>query len=186
MERRKILLGSGAALATVFAGCSSSETDEPRSGDTDEIDGDDSDTDGDGGDDQDDADATDEDTTDETDGEDAPEEIPGFEEEAVEADGDLVSITDVARDDETVTVLAETDTLDEDELQAELEAVGLAFVDAIVDIEAFAAEITTIPWHIKFNDNNIASFHIEVDWITAYKNGELSEDELVEQILETV
>lgn len=201
MERRKILLGSGAAIATALAGCSSTETDDRRSDDesddttesfgddTDDADGSEDDengqddTEGEG--DADDVSEDDQDDADESDAEDSQEQIPGFDEAAFEANTDDVSVTNVERDDASVTVVAEADGLDEDELNAELESGALAFADSIDDAEAFTEEIDAVPWHINYDGFNIAIFEIESEWLVAYANGEISEDELEERILET-
>ncbi|WP_306052055.1 hypothetical protein [Natronococcus wangiae] len=199
MDRRNVLLGSGAAFAAVLAGCSSTETDDPKLDEADDTtepldDGDDSGETDDGNaesdrdeTDEEDADEAsgDEREVDEADDEDVREEIPGFEATEFEADSDSVSVTDVTRDDDAVTVLTEVDTLDEDELDAGLESGVLAFVDAMADVEAFAAEINTVPWHVDYNGFNVAIFHIEAEWLVEYANGEISEDELEERILET-
>ncbi|MFC4440179.1 MULTISPECIES: hypothetical protein [Natrialbaceae] len=200
MERRKILLGSGAAIATALAGCSSTETDDPRSDDEsddttesfgDDTDGADGSEDGENGQDdtegEGDADDVSEDDqgADESDGEDSQEQIPGFNRAEFETSTDDVSVTNVTRDDASVTVVAEADELDEDELNAELESGVLAFADSIDDAEAFTEEIDAVPWHINYNGFNVAVFEIESEWIVEYANGEISEDELEERILET-
>lgn len=202
MERRKILLGSGAAIATVLAGCSSTDTDNPQSDDqsddttesfgddTGDADGDEDDENGqdvtEGEDDGDDVSEDDPDDTDGSDDEDSQETIPGFDEAEFEANTDDVSVTNVARDDASVTVVTEADTLDEDELNAELESGVLAFADSIDDADAFTEEIDAVPWHLNYNGFNVAVFEIESEWIVEYANGELSEEELEERVLETV
>lgn len=218
MERRKLLLGSGAALATVLAGCSSTETDgspsdnSPSDGsDPDSANGTDDEGAGDDGDENDPGhdhdhdengdekdkkkkgDGTDEegdqdDEGDEDDGEDADEKdtIPGFDEDAFEFDSAFVSITDVTRDGDELFIHADTQTTDENELYDDLEPLADSFQAAVVDPQAFAAAINTVHLRIDHYGNTVATFRIEVDWIIAYLNGELTVDELIELILETV
>lgn len=184
MNRRTILLGAGVALTTTIAGCGSADgedTDEPD--DADELD--DSIED-----DTDDADDT---TTDEFPGEEdeddeddpAEDRIPGFEDDSFAVDSDDVSIGAVTRDDETVTVRIEAHTLDRGALEDDLEDAGRAFVDAIDDVDEFTAAVSTVEWDVVYGGDELADFHIESEWLEAHEAGELSEDELLDRILET-
>jgi hypothetical protein len=184
MNRQTILLGAGAALTTTIAGCGSADgesTDEPD--DADEMD--DSLED-----DSDDADDT---PTDELPGEDEDDEdddpvedrIPGFEGDSFAVDSDDVSIGAVTRDDETVTVRMEAHTLDQEALEDDLEEAGRSFVGAIDDVDEFTAAVSTVEWDVEHGGTGLADFHIESEWLEAHEAGDLSEDDLLDRILET-
>ena len=99
MERRKILLGSGTALATVLAGCSSDETGSD-SNDNDES------TDGETGDNGDSSDETD---------------VPGLDRDKLKLDSEKITIKDVSKDGDTVDIVATTTTTDPETLAAALD-----------------------------------------------------------------
>lgn len=166
MERRKILLGSGAALATVLAGCSSDETgDDSESNDDD----DESLNDGDDG-------------SDETDDK---NEIPGLDRDKLKVDSDKLSIKDVNKDDDTVDVVVTTTTTDPEMLRAELQSLGETIAAAITDPEAFASEVNSVTWVLESDGAKVMSFYVDVQWALAYINDEMSEDEFVETVLAT-
>ncbi|ELY68082.1 hypothetical protein [Natrinema versiforme] len=165
MERRKILLGSGAALATVLAGCSSDETGD----DSDSNDDDESLNDGDDG-----SDETDDKT-----------EIPGLDRDKLNVDSDKLSIKDVNKDDDTVDVVATTTTTDPETLRTELQSLGETIAAAITDSEKFAAEVNSVTWVLESDGAKVMSFYVDVQWALAYINDEMSEDEFVETVLET-
>ncbi|WP_226480467.1 hypothetical protein [Natrinema amylolyticum] len=170
MERRKILLGSGAALATVLAGCSSDETDDDSESDTDDSEP----LNDDGGGDTDDTDDTDDKTA-----------IPGLDRDKLKIDSDKLSIKDVNKDDDEIDVVATTTTTDPETLQAELESLGETIAAAITDSEKFAAEINSVTWVLEQDGAKVMSFYVDVQWALAYINDEMSEDEFVETILAT-
>lgn len=187
MNRRTILFGAGVALTTTIAGCGSADgedTDEPD--DADELD--DSLED-----DSDDADADDtptdelpgEDDEDDEDDDPAEDRIPGFDDDSFAVDSDDVSIGAVTRDGETVTVRMEAHTLDQGALEDDIEDAGRAFVGAIDDVDEFSGAISTVEWDVVYGGNELADFHIESEWLEAHEAGELSEDELLDRILET-
>ncbi|RQH03284.1 hypothetical protein [Natrarchaeobius oligotrophus] len=168
MERRKILLGSGAALATVLAGCSSTETGE-------EIDDDDDGDDGyDGGDDGDDG-------YDDGDGDD---DIPGFDGD-VETGSEKVTITQVEREGNSIGVVVQTETTDTDELYAELEEVAHDLAYAISDPDRFKDEVETIELYLERDGAHVLGLFVDVGWALDYLEGEISRDELAKKVLET-
>ncbi|MBZ6494305.1 hypothetical protein [Natrinema longum] len=169
MERRKILLGSGAALATVLAGCSSDET-----GDDSDPNDDDESLNDDGGD---DTDGTD-------DGDDEPE-VPGLDRDKLKFDSDKLSIKDVNKDGDEVDIVATTTTTDPETLAAELESLGETIAAAITDPDAFKAAIKSVTWVLENDGAKVMSFYVDVQWAIAYINDEMSEDEFVETVLET-
>ncbi|ELY54555.1 hypothetical protein C491_18174 [Natronococcus amylolyticus DSM 10524] len=190
MNRRKILLGAGAALTTTIAGCGSAdgeESDEPN--DADEMD----DT---LEDDSDDADDTPTDELSEEDGEDDEDDedenddpvedrIPGFEDDSFTIDSDEISLKEVTRDDETVTVRMEAHSLDQEALEDDLEDAGRAFVGAIDDVDEFTGTVSTVEWDVEHGGTSLADFYIESEWLEAYEAEELSEDELLDRIIDT-
>ncbi|AFO57421.1 MULTISPECIES: hypothetical protein [unclassified Natrinema] len=173
MERRKILLGSGAALATVLAGCSSDETDDDSASDSD---GDESLAD-DGGDET--------DGTDGTDGTDDGTEIPGLDSDKLTLDSTKISIKDVNKDGDEIDIIATTTTTDPETLTAELESLGRTLTAAITDAEKFAAAINSISWMLEKDGAKVMSFYVDVKWALAYINDEMNEDEFVENVLDT-
>ncbi|WP_254768048.1 hypothetical protein [Salinilacihabitans rarus] len=171
MERRKILLGSGAVFATVLAGCSSADGDEENDGD----DGGDGTT-GDGG------DGT---TGDGGDGSD--HDIPGFTEKELSLEEHHVEVKRVKRDGNAVEVVVSTTILSEEELEAELEELSTAIAEAIEDPDAFVNAIDVVYGTIIDADGNeLATFHVEVAWAIAYLNGEMTAEEFANRVLETV
>lgn len=187
MERRKILLGSGTVLATVLAGCSSSETDDPKSDDSDDDtfgNTDDKNGKDENGDDKKD-DKKDDGKTDDENGKDDHQKIPGFKKGKIELDSDLLSIKDIKRDGRKLFVVIDTKTLDENKLAAELEHLANTHADAVVDPEKFAAEIDTVYWYIEHEKKLVTSFYVEVKWLIAYQKGKLSQEELLDKIAAT-
>ncbi|MFD1563573.1 hypothetical protein ACFR99_08430 [Haloarchaeobius amylolyticus] len=166
MERRKILLGSGAALATVLAGCSSDETGSDSNNDDDEPLNDTNGDNGDG-DDSDDAD------------------VPGLDRDKLELDSEKISIEEVNKDGDTVDIVATTTTTDPETLAAELQSLGETVAAAITDPEAFKAEINSVTWVLENDGAMVMSFYIDVQWAIAYINDEMSEDEFVQTVLDT-
>ncbi|WP_394739975.1 hypothetical protein [Natronococcus roseus] len=189
MNRRKILLGAGAALTTTIAGCGSADGEEPdEPDDADEMD----DTLEDENDDADDTPADElpgedgEDDEDEDENDDPVEDrIPGFEGDSFTVDSDEVSLEEVTRDGETVTVRMEAHTLDQEALEDDLEDAGRAFVGAIDDVDEFTGTVSTVEWDVEHGGTGLADFYIESEWLEAYEADELSEDELLDRIIET-
>ncbi|WP_222920447.1 hypothetical protein [Natrinema sp. SYSU A 869] len=170
MERRKILLGSGAALATVLAGCSSDETDDDSNPEND----DDESLSDDGGDDTGDTDETDDKT-----------DIPGLDRDKLKVGSDKMSIKDVNKDGDEIDVVATTTTTDPETLRAELQSLGNTIAAAITDSEKFAANINSVTWVLEQDGAKVMSFYVDVKWALAYINDEMSEDEFVETVLAT-
>lgn len=176
MERRKILLGSGAALATVLAGCSSDETgDESNSGNGN---GDDEPLSDDG--------TNDTDGTNGTNGSDGKADVPGLEPSKLTLDSEKLSIEDVNKDGDEVDVVATTTTTDPETLLADLESIGSEMAPAITDPEAFAAAVDSVTWVVEHDGAKVMSFYVDVQWALAFINDEIDEDELADRILETV
>ena len=177
MERRQILLGSGTALATVLAGCSSDETDsdssddEPPAGNN----GDGNNGDGNNGDEDNGNDGADSDASD----------VPGLDRDKLKIDSGKVSIKDVNKDGDKIDIVATTTTTDPEMLAAEVQSLSRSLQKAITDPEAFKAELNSVTWMLKKDGARVMSFYIDVQWAIAYINGEMSEDEFVQTVLDT-
>ncbi|ELY94038.1 hypothetical protein [Natrialba taiwanensis] len=168
MERRKILLGSGAALATVLAGCSSSETDEPNS-DDDSSDGS-SGTGGNG--------SSDSDPDSDSDSDD----VPGFDKDEFDLSSDKLSVMEINRSGGTVDILVSTQVTETEELYAEIESVAEDLVTAIVDPERFKAEIDTVEWVLEYEGSRVVGLYVDVQWVFDYLEDEISREELADKI----
>ena len=175
MERRKILLGSGAALATVLAGCSSDQT------------GDESNSKDGNGDDEslgNDTDNGSNETDGTTDGSDKPD-VPGLDHDKLKIDSEMVSIKDVNKDGKEVDIVATTTTTDPDKLAAELESLGDDMTSAIADPQAFAAAVDSVTWILEKDGAKVMSFYVDVKWAIKFMNDEMSQDEFIDRVLET-
>ncbi|ELY55710.1 hypothetical protein [Natronococcus jeotgali] len=195
MDRRTFLLGASVAFTTI-AGCGSADdadADEPNQSEemeesleneaeneTAESAGNESDTS------VDDNSSGDRNQSGNESATESAAEIPGFDPAAFSVDSDALTIEEITRDGETVTVRAEANTLDREELERELEAAGRTFVDAIDDVAAFTEAVSTVEWDIRYGGSELAEFYIESEWIAAYEEGELSESELADRIAGTV
>ena len=182
MERRKILLGSGAALTTALAGCTGSggDDDDPDDDETESTtdngseNGNESTENG-------DADDTDDSDPEESDGAD----IPGFDGSKLDIESDVVSITSIERTDSTVEVVATSEITDLQKLYAELGTLADAHKNAITDLEAFEGAIDTIDWVVDHDEKKVISFSVKTEWLVNYKNGDLSADAFLEKVKAT-
>lgn len=175
MERRKILLGSGAALATVLAGCSSTETgDENPDDGMDDDNGDDGmdDDNGDNGDNGDDGD----------DGGD--DDVPGFDDD-LDSKSDVMTVMEVNREDDRLYVVTQTETTDPEVISKELETVALDIAEAVTDPDTFKAEISTVEWVLEHEGSHVLAVLVDVEWVVDYLKNELDEDEYVQKVMES-
>ncbi|ELZ04025.1 hypothetical protein [Natrialba asiatica] len=169
MERRKILLGSGAALATVLAGCSSSETDEPNSDDGSSDDGG-SGTGGNG--------SSDSDPDSDSDSDD----VPGFDKDGFDLSSDKLSVMEINRSGGTVNILVSTQVTETEELYAEIESVAEDLATAIVDPDTFKDEIDTVEWVLEYEGSRVVGLYVDVQWVFDYLADEISREELADRI----
>ncbi|NUC74690.1 hypothetical protein HTZ84_20710 [Haloterrigena sp. SYSU A558-1] len=195
MERRKILLGSGAALTTALAGCTGSGSNDDDSDDdnddTESITDDDSEngtensenegTENETSENGDESDPEDSDGTDET----ASTDIPGFDGSKLSLESDEVSIASVERADSAVDVVATSEITDYQKLYAELETLAEAHASAIVDTEAFADAIDAVDWVVDHDAKRVVSFSVKTDWLVDYQNGDLSAEAFLENVKST-
>ncbi|QSX00059.1 hypothetical protein [Haloterrigena alkaliphila] len=181
MERRKILLGSGAALATALAGCSDSET----SDDTPDTDGGNGSNETKNGNGNGNGNGTDpEDDTNETD-ERNVDDVPGFDGTKLDLETDAVEITKIERKGDAVDVVATSEVTDREKLYAELESFADDHDEAAVDLEAFADAIHVVEWTLEHDGSQVASFSVHVSWLVDYREGDLSKEEFLEYVKDT-
>lgn len=184
MERRKILLGSGAALTTALAGCTGS------GGDDDEPDDDtesntDEEPENDDSEDTENTDDSDSEESDGTDDETSGEDIPGFDGSKLSLESDAVSIASIERTDSAVEVVATSEITDLEKLYAELGTLADAHESAIVDLEAFADAIESVDWVVDHDDKKVISFSVKTEWLVGYENGELSTEAFLQKVKST-
>ncbi|GAB7019539.1 hypothetical protein JCM18750_24000 [Halostagnicola bangensis] len=180
MERRKILLGSGAVFATALAGCSDS-TSEENGGDDDDG-GDGSGDDGDNGIDDSNGNESDDDSDDEE-----SDEVPGFDKDKIDLGHTDVKVDDIKRDGYHVDVeVTLEDTLSQDELYAVVEELGIVAAEAIDDPETFVESVETIEFTIfNMDGNTVLSFYVDVAWAVAFVQNNMSEEEFKHKALAT-
>ncbi|MDQ2050612.1 hypothetical protein RBH26_08940 [Natronolimnohabitans sp. A-GB9] len=171
MERRKILLGSSAALTTALAGCFGSDSDD-ENGD----DGSEPATEGGSGDDS-------EDNGDEDDGD--VDDVPGLDSDELEFDTDAVTIEQVDHDGDTVSIVAATDVTDHEELYEELESLADDFDAVVADLDRLKDEISAIELTVDHDEMKVASFTIEVTWIADYHDEKITKDEFRDKVKST-
>lgn len=183
MERRKILLGSGAALATVLAGCSSSETgDEEPENDTEESFGDDT---GNGGDDGSDSGTGNSSDSDSDGGSGDHDNVPGVDNDGIEVSDDLVTITSIEKNGDKLDIVARTDTTDIAELKKVFKTFASDLEGAIEDVERFVQEVATIEWILEHEGSRVLAVYVDVEWVVAYLEGELSDEEFADKVVST-
>ncbi|MCU4740695.1 hypothetical protein OB955_07890 [Halobacteria archaeon AArc-m2/3/4] len=177
MERRKILLGSGAALATALAGCMGGAEDDGNGNDerNDDENGNGDDKNGNG---------------DEDDSKDHDDDVPGIDVDKLDKELSEydISITIDGRDGGKLYVEGVvTGSYDEDDRPKKVpEGLGDSMADAIEDGDEFASKIDTVYVSALNGDGvEFASFKVEVEWVLDYRAGKLSEEELGEKIYET-
>lgn len=173
MERRKILLGSGAAFATVLAGCSSTETGEEDPDDT----GSDDDSGYDGTDDTDDTDDGD-------DGDDDGEDLPGVD-GVKDLESEHLSVVDVQATPGTLAVHVETDTTDSQKLHDELAYVADDLSKAIVDRDRFKSEIESVELVLEHGGARVFEVYIDVQWLLDYLDDYITREELKNKVVDT-
>ncbi|WP_049927828.1 hypothetical protein [Halopiger goleimassiliensis] len=174
MERRKILLGSGAALATVLAGCSGDETgDESPTDDDDDESGFDDDDDDYGSDDDDTGDV-----------EDDVNDLPGID-GVEDVSSDHLTVRQVDHDPNTLSVVVETDTTDTELLHKELEDLADGLANAVIDVDEFASATDEIDVVVEYDGSRVFAVYIDVDWIVQLLEDELTKEQFGEKVVNT-
>lgn len=100
----------------------------------------------------------------------------------VSLDSEHLSVDAVARDGATVTIEATTETTDREKLREELTYAASDLEKATHDFEEFSARIDVVEWSLYDDDTKLLSFFLDVEWIEKYVEGELTEDELAEEV----
>ncbi|MFU8869911.1 hypothetical protein [Natronococcus sp.] len=171
MDRRKVLLGSGAVLTTLAAGCVGdlqSETSAGRSAN----DGNPGNSGGRGN--------RKDDHPGEGRGQDGPNGVPGFVPEEVELESAVVSIEEFRRRGRTLTVVLATTVRDLAQLRDELDELPSALEEGIEDAEGFFGQIETVETTLAHTSGvKLATARLDGDTLRAYADGELTEDELI-------
>ncbi|ELY47588.1 hypothetical protein [Natronorubrum sulfidifaciens] len=182
MERRNVLLGSGAALATLLAGCSSEETSDESGSNTD---GSESSTNGDNGDTGDNGETDEKEKADEKEKTDEKgkddkkhDDVPGYDTDKLELNGDYVSISALKRKDDTLVITVDSETAEKEKLYADFETLADDLDYGLVDHEVFADSIETIELFITHSGETIAAYSIDVAWLVDYHEGKLSKAEI--------
>ncbi|WP_255169016.1 hypothetical protein [Natrononativus amylolyticus] len=183
MERRQILLGSGAVLATVLAGCSETASD----------DGDDDDGRTDTGTDDtsrgDDDDGRDRDNDSNDRGREYElDDIPGIEKGKIDLQKHDVSIERVGRDGKTlyIDVVVSRKPKNRDEVHDELAKVGEELAKGVTDRKKFGDAIERIELAV-YNEygDMVIGLYIDVKWLIQFIEDEITADELATKALAT-
>ncbi|MFC6905832.1 hypothetical protein [Halalkalicoccus tibetensis] len=184
MERRKVLLGSGAAIATILAGCTASGEEDTDSPSETELEMQDKVSEGD-----EEEDSTEEDESESDDKEKEQDEIPGFDRENFEIDSETIHVKRITCENRKLTIDVKVTTNDRDELVEELRALGPAFEDAIRDADAdeFFTEVEELHFTLYDEDKNVRfAFFIDVRWLQQFIDDDISNDELVDEMLDEI
>lgn len=173
MDRRTVLLGSGAAFATVLAGCAE---------DTDQEDGTNDDTNDDAnGDPADEKNGKKDDKKDEK--KDGKADVPGFDRDDFRIDSDVLSVEEITYDKGTLDVRVMILTDDRDELVDELRALAPGLARSIRDAEAFLAAVDEIEFSlVDEHKNRVFSFSLDAAWLRAFLEGDITDDELLDRV----
>lgn len=204
MERREVLLGSGALFTTLLAGCvgdedqeednesnnTGSDPDEGTNGDDGSNDHDNNDSNGDDGQ-NDDGKDDEEDKNGEEDEKDDDEKgaIPGFDRENFEIDSDVIHIKEVKYHDHRLSMKVMLTTTDRSELADELEALAPAFENAIRDADAgeFFSEVEEIEFRLyDENKKSRVAILLDVQWLQQFMNDDMTNDEFVNEVLDAM
>lgn len=177
MERRKILLGSGAALATVLAGCASSETDNQKTKDDTKTNKE-NDHKKDNKEEKDDKE-----NNQKKKGEKA--DIPGFDRDAFDIDSDVIHVKKVTCRKGKFDLRVMVTTTDRDVLVEEFRALAPSLTRAIRNADEFLTEVKEIKITvIDKHKNRVLAVFLDVQWLRKLLNGDITNDEFVKRILD--
>lgn len=188
MERRKILLGSGATFAATLAGCIglTSDDGDAEPGDDDSGDTASGSSGGDTG-----SDSGGDDTGSESDGDDDGDEhvtIPGLEDDLGLEEYD-VKVTHATYDGNDVDVGLKLekhpDDVTEKPLRKHAEKFASAVGDSIEDRDHLEKDVETITFAVyDLEGELVLKLFLNVGWLLAYVDDELDLEELVDKMLE--
>lgn len=180
MDRRKVLIGSGTAFATILAGCASSSDQESETH-SDDGNADKNDTKDDKKDEK-----NDDKKGEKDDGKDEKKkkgEIPGFDRDDFHLDSDVIQVKDITYQKQKLDIRVMLMTDDRDELIEELRALAPGLEDAVRDAEVFLAHLEELKFTLLDEDKNrVFAFFLDVAWLREFLNGEMTNDELVDRL----
>ncbi|MFC7225540.1 hypothetical protein ACFQKF_20975 [Halalkalicoccus sp. GCM10025322] len=193
MERRKILLGSGALFATALAGCTGVSS-SPDDGTTDHPGSDTQDQKGNRDEKKKSAKNTDDEEkkSDQDDEKqehsDESEDIPGFDRDAFEIDSDVIRVKKLAYRDHKLDIRVMVTTTDRDVLAEELRALAPGFERALhntdVDAEKFFAEVEQIKFTLyDEHKNTVFAFFVDIRWLRKFLDDDMTDEEFADRCL---
>ncbi|KYH25029.1 hypothetical protein HAPAU_28500 [Halalkalicoccus paucihalophilus] len=195
MERRKLLLGCGAGIATLVAGCTGNEDDEDNNDNGDNGNNGDNgdnghdDNNGDNGHDDDNGDEKDDDEKEEDKEDDEKEDkndIPGFDRDNFEIDSDVIELKKLKYKDHRLDVRVMLLTTDREELSEELEALAPGFEQAIrnADVEEFFEEVEEIKFTLyDENKKTRVAVFLDIEWLQQFMDDDMTNEEFVNRVL---
>ncbi|WP_306060426.1 hypothetical protein [Natronococcus wangiae] len=188
MERRKILLGSGTAFATVLAGCASSINQKSKTQTDDEKDDKNDTKDNKKGEKTEKNEKKDnKQDNKKNDKNNEKKEIPGFDRDAFQIDSDVIKVKEVTYRKQKLNVRVMLLTDDRDELAEELRALAPGLARGIRDAEEFLAELKEIKFTLlDEHKNRVFAFFLDVAWLREFLDGDITNDEFVNRILDAM
>lgn len=189
MERRQILLGSGAVLATVLAGCSETASED---GDDDGRTDTGTDDDAPSADDGDDTDRNRDNDTD-NDSDDRGREydlddVPGLDKEKIDLKKHDINLKRISRDGKTLymDVVVKRKPKDHDEVRDELKKASEEIAKGVSDRKKFRDTIEKIELAVYDEyDELVLALYIDVKWLIQFIEDEITGDELATKALAT-
>lgn len=192
MERRKILLGSGALFATALAGCTSASSNQ-KDGTTDHPKSNTRDQKSDRDEKKDSAKNTDNkeeepDQDEKQEHDDESEDIPGFDRDAFEIDSDVIRVKKLAYRDHKLDIRVMVTTTDRDVLAEELRALAPGFERALrttdVDAEKFFAEVEQIKFTLyDEHKNTVFAIFLDIQWLREFLDDDMTDEEFADRCL---
>lgn len=198
MERRAILLGSGAVFATALAGCTSANS--GQKGGTDDTTESDIQDEKESNDEKDSANNNEKDENEPDHGDDdekkehdnkkeEQQDIPGFDRDAFDIDSDVIRVKDITYRNHQLNIRVMVTTTDQDVLGEELRAFGPGFERAMrdtdVDAEEFFAEVKEIRFSVYDEHKNaVFAIFLDIRWLREFLDDEMTNDEFVDRILD--
>ena len=197
MERRQLLLGSGALFATALAGCTSaSSNSKEEAGTADHTQSDHRDTKDDhnekndditNGKDEEERDHDDE-NAEQDDEHNEQGDIPGFDRDEFEIDSEVIQVKKLAYRNHKLDIRVMVTTTDRDVLAEELRALAPGFRrairDANVDAEEFFAEVQQIKFTLyDEHKNTVFAIFLDLQWLRKLLNEEMTDEEFANRCL---
>jgi cobalamin biosynthesis protein CobT len=191
MDRRKVLLGSGTAIATVLAGCAGetgqeSETHQNDKKD-DESDEKESEQESEKETEKDDEKGEKKEKKEKKDDKKKKETVPGFERDDFQIDSDIIKVKEVSYYDRKLDIRVMLTTNDADKVIDELEALAPGLEHAVEDAEAFLTAVDEIKFTLlDEHKNRVFAFFLDVAWLRKFLHGEMTNDELVDRLRDSM